>query len=166
MNIFYVDDNPEVCARFLDDARLNKMLTETSQILSTAISQAGGGGWWSSSELHQPTHINHPCVRWAAASRDHYCWLCRLFKFMHLEYALRTGGKMQATITKLNFYMDPAAEYLFPDAGWTPPPNCTDCRDEVDVKTAYRYHLTGKWHENSQRKLHHRHYSATWRFQI
>lgn len=42
MNIFYLDENPEICARFHNDKHNVKMIVESAQLLSTAIRLAIG----------------------------------------------------------------------------------------------------------------------------
>lgn len=41
MNIFVVDEDPAICAEYLDDKRVVKMVLETAQMLSTALGDAG-----------------------------------------------------------------------------------------------------------------------------
>lgn len=88
MQIFYTSSCPEECARFLDDNRVIKMVTETAQILSTALHVHQSP---LAQRVYRATHRNHPCVRWASASRGNYLWLLRHFKALAMEYELRRG---------------------------------------------------------------------------
>ena len=65
MNIFVISQNPDECAQALDDLRLNKMILETAQLLSTAIRFHG----YTGNLAYKATHINHPCSIWARTSR-------------------------------------------------------------------------------------------------
>ena len=59
MNIFVINKDPEISARYLDIKRKNKMLIESVQMLSSAINMNGG------TVSYKTTHINHPCTKWA-----------------------------------------------------------------------------------------------------
>lgn len=68
MNIFILDENPEIAARSLVQCHLAKMTTEGAQILATAFSteilsnpqcpKTKSGTSWKHS------HFNHPCCKW------------------------------------------------------------------------------------------------------
>lgn len=70
MNVFATSSCPVESALALDDLRLNKMITESVQILCTAKHLCGRGESW----MMRPTHVNHPCVRWACDEAN-YSWL-------------------------------------------------------------------------------------------
>jgi len=67
MNIFAVDEDPEIAAQSLHDVHVNKMLVESCQLLATAHPDG------SSPYAH--THYNHPCAVWVRASNANYMWL-------------------------------------------------------------------------------------------
>lgn len=74
MNIFVLDPNPAVAASYHCDQHLHKMILESAQIVSTAMiaREFGIPG------LYKPTHINHPCTKWAAESNHNILWICEL----------------------------------------------------------------------------------------
>jgi hypothetical protein len=76
MNIFVVDQDTYKSAQALDDLRLNKMIVETAQILSTAMHLRGYAGI---DRIYKPTHQNHPCCVWARESSENYKWLLLYF---------------------------------------------------------------------------------------
>lgn len=87
MNIFALDECPYEAAAQLngskyDKKRMVKMVTETAQILSTALWLNG----YSSTSLYRPTHRNHPVVAWAAATRGNFDWLCAYWLALIAEY--------------------------------------------------------------------------------
>ena len=108
MNIFFLDENPELAAQYLVDRHVVKMILESAQILSTAhrvcdgkqvtVSQNGRKikRWIledsvMESCLYKSTHVNHPSVLWARQNSANYEWL-----FSHLlanldEYKFRYG---------------------------------------------------------------------------
>lgn len=80
MNIFVLDLDPRRCARYHCDFHVDKMITETAQILSTVL----GGPY-------KPTHVNHPCVRWAEGGIDNVAWLLALGEALGDEFKYRRG---------------------------------------------------------------------------
>jgi hypothetical protein len=89
MNIFVLDYNPVTAAQMLCDKHVVKMALETAQILSTVC----GGPY-------RPTHVNHPCVKWAGDNRLQFNWLRRHGLAICDEYTRRYGKvhKSQAVI--------------------------------------------------------------------
>jgi hypothetical protein len=80
MNIFVLDENPELAAYYLCDEHIVKMCLETAQILSTV-----SGGPYKS------THANHPCTIWARSGSDNYRWLVSHGLAIGCEYTARFG---------------------------------------------------------------------------
>lgn len=86
MNIFYLDHNPVLAARYHCNKHVVKMIVETAQILSTTHRLCGG-----SKDVYRSTHKNHPSVIWAREGKDNYRWLYALFKALSDEYTDRYG---------------------------------------------------------------------------
>lgn len=80
MNIFFLNEDPDVAAGMLHDKHVVKMVLETAQILST-VSGVG----------YKPTHQNHPCVLWAGECDANYCWLVKHGVALCAEYMHRYG---------------------------------------------------------------------------
>lgn len=96
MNIFFLDHNPKKAAEYHCDKHVVKMCLEYAQILSTCYhicSKDKSEGKQLLSSLYKPTHVNHPCVKWACESYLHYTWLCCLWAHTLFEYSNRYGGK-------------------------------------------------------------------------
>ena len=85
MNIFALDNDPVQAAQMQCDKHVVKMVLETGQMLSTI--QRGFGN--DDPILYRPTHVNHPCTRWAAASAENYDWLVAHFDALADEYTYR-----------------------------------------------------------------------------
>lgn len=151
MQIFVVSPQPEICASYLDDKRLNKMILETVQMLGTAlhihnpirhrfrIAHPSG----VRTELPKPTHQNHPLVKWVAEDRKHYSWTSELLFCLLREYRNRTGKTHEYQkycdflITEsLNIPMGTKQFY------WV---NCTTHKDIKNIFVAYRLELAEKW---------------------
>ncbi len=83
MNIFYLDDDPKVCATYHCDKHVVKMILESAQLLSTAHWETGGKG------PYRATYKYHPCAVWARQSLENYQWLCILGLALCKEYRFR-----------------------------------------------------------------------------
>lgn len=81
MNIFFVDQDPTVAAQSLMDMHVNKMVTETAQILSNC---------YSLERLAEPDCIpnykgeprghsypHHPCCKWPQKSKANFDWVIK-----------------------------------------------------------------------------------------
>lgn len=98
MNIFVTHPNPSVAVQHLDNSRVNKMIIETAQILSTVNSLTG-----DDYVPYKPTHRTHPCTIWACKTSTNYNWLIDYFYALAHEYThVRTEGKIHAS-TRLTF---------------------------------------------------------------
>lgn len=146
MNIFVVDPDPVVCARYLDDKRVVKMVLETCQMLSTAVTERGGGGWY------KPTHKNHPCSIWVREGVQNYAWSLDLFESLCHEYSRRYNK-----VHKCMDYLHIARDSLFymPDAEAprTPWADCSCVEPEFspgDIFARYRECLSRKWAQDKR----------------
>ena len=83
MNIFILDHDIKTCAQYHCDQHVGKMVLESVQILCTALNKKG------ISTPYRSTHSKHPCVLWAEASFDNFCWLKELTTELNREYRWR-----------------------------------------------------------------------------
>ena len=107
MNIFVLDNKPDIAAQMHCDKHVVKMILETAQLLSTAHRVLDGtpveyinestGRKVKTMELHderdlylyKATHMNHPCAIWCREARANYVWLHELFLELNKEYTHR-----------------------------------------------------------------------------
>lgn len=148
MNIFATDEDPVVSAENLDDLRVNKMVLETAQILSTACAVYGV----SSNKLYKPTHVNHPSSKWARESRKNFIWLCChgiALAEVFSEYISKDSRKQHASLSiilqalKHKHEIPQAAKTEFVLAA-----NNLDLYPHwrnIPVVDAYKHYLTVKW---------------------
>jgi hypothetical protein len=80
MNIFILDEDPVLCARYHCDRHVVKMILESAQMMCTAV----GGPY-------KPTHINHPCNIWVRESIENFDWLYTMAIELGKEYTFRYG---------------------------------------------------------------------------
>jgi hypothetical protein len=88
MNIFFLDWNPEIAAKYHCDKHVIKMILETAQMLYSVH-------WSFNSKLpenaYKLAHKNHPCSIWTRTSLANYLWLCSLGLSLCNEYTFRYG---------------------------------------------------------------------------
>lgn len=118
------------------------MVLESAQLLSTAMHELG-----APEPPYRKTHVNHPCSKWVRESRANYLWLIEHMRELCLEYS-RRYYKIHAC-EKLIPIFEGAKTYV-PDSPPTMFPNCTDFKEEADVRVAYRKQMLRKW-ENDKR---------------
>ena len=99
MNIFFLSICPTLCAALHADVHVNKMITETTQLLYSVWTMLYGKPppllkQYFAEHPVTPTqektyglkyaqpkglsNPNHPCAKWARHKKEHYDWLCRL----------------------------------------------------------------------------------------
>ena len=123
MNIFVVDQQPEIAAKMLCNSHVVKMILESCQLLSTAhhvldgdvIEVNTGKRRYKTSictkkDICKATMINHPCTIWVRESRANYMWLWKHAYALCKEYTARYG--------KIH-----AMEAMLMDGLYTPPVN-------------------------------------------
>ena len=108
MNIFYLDNDPRICAEMHLDKHCVKMILEYCQLLSTAHRVIDGTQSIGLSKtgrkqvryvlpddresiLYSATHINHPSAVWCRQSDSNYVWLHNLLVCLCEEYTYRYG---------------------------------------------------------------------------
>lgn len=141
MNIFVSDTDPIVAGQVLDDRRTIKMILETAQMVSTVAHLHGvtDPGWYN------PTHTNHPCVKWAATNDKNLIWLVEHGEALAAEYT-RRFGKVHKSLPVIERGYRLAG--CIPIGEVTPFVNCTTFKG-LPVVQAYRQALCNKWsHDN------------------
>lgn len=108
MNIFYLSNDVEECARFHNNRHVIKMILETSQLLSTAHRVTDGTEYpdltangrrikrWRlnderEQQLMKASHINHPSAVWCRKNLSNYHWLYNMWTNLLDEYTYRYG---------------------------------------------------------------------------
>lgn len=155
MNIFYLSDDPQICAEQHCDKHVVKMCIEYAQLLSTAHRVLDGEEYtviqngrrlkrwkhpnmWYDKSLMLASHINHPSNKWVRESHTNYWWLCNLLHCLLKEYTHRYG-KFHAVGRRVNTLMQ-SPQNIPMDKGFTPMPQCMpdDCKVENMPILAYQ----------------------------
>jgi len=118
MNIFALDDSPELSAQMMCDKHISKMIVESAQMLSTAHrmldgqetrKQSRSGKRWvryfnlpvaDEDLIYKAVHFNHPCTVWCRQNDSNYTWLYDHMMYLGIEYTKRYG-KTHSTIELL-----------------------------------------------------------------
>lgn len=136
MNVFYLHEDPQICAQMHIDKHVVKMCTEYGQMFSTCHRVQDGKGYddktinnrrirrWRLDDyrdviLYKASHVNHPSNIWLRQSKENYRWLFLLWCFLLKEYEERYGRHHKA-IELYPYIKNPPLFILL--EGWTPPP--------------------------------------------
>jgi DNA-directed RNA polymerase subunit H (RpoH/RPB5) len=88
MNVFWLDEDSELAARYHCDRHVVNQLKEYAQILSTAAHIGGFHEPW----MYEPIpDMNRQLHEWVAESRSNYLRLLMLSKNLYEEYEIRYG---------------------------------------------------------------------------
>ena len=166
MNIFYLDNNPKVCAEMHNDKHCIKMILEYAQLLSTAhrvldgtlsVGLSTSGRKKTSyvlmdqreSVLYSATHINHPSAIWCRKGIVQYRWLHNLLIELCKEYTYRYGKYHKVERDGLLWELENAPKNIHTDVFWSEPTPAMP--DEVKVAgdsiASYKnYYINNKQH--------------------
>ena len=107
MNIFILDENPQIAAQMQCDKHVVKMIVESAQMLSTAHRVLDGTEWtdyakngrrikrWKSPYqlmedlLYKASFVGHPCTQWVMENDKNYYWLAEHALELCREYGKR-----------------------------------------------------------------------------
>lgn len=170
MNIFVLDDRPEIAAQMVCDKHCSKMIVESGQMLSTAHRMLDGTMELRPSKsgkrmvkyyihnnsnmekvLYKAVHHHHPCTVWTMESAANYEWHYNHFLGLIDEFQYRYK-KSHMTANKLKSILARPPQNI-PDIGLTKFRQAMQhypmCMNE-DTVTAYRqyYHAAksfAKW---------------------
>mgnify|MGYP003305171782 CR=1 FL=1 len=116
MNVFFLDDEPRVSARYHADKHVGKMLLEACQMMSTGARRHGFDGGYASA------YENHPMTVWVGDSKRHYNYVWELALALAHEHIERFGTehKSQDLLPTLSVAM----HTVIPNERWRNPPRC------------------------------------------
>jgi len=97
MNIFRLDYNPVLAARYHCDKHVNKMLLEAGQILNTALHETGHSEY----AFYGATHSGHTTIEWVKESDGNFLWAMHLITALNYEKHYRYDSGNHTTYTKM-----------------------------------------------------------------
>ena len=148
MNIFVLDKDPIIAAKYMDDVRLPKMCVESAQMMASALRRHGATDkqmpLTKAGKPYKGGYTHHPCTIFAGDTRDNFMWLADHALALCSEYAKRFG-KTHACEEPIR-YMSKLGEL-----GWIPKGELTpfaqampdEYKDDDAVK-AYRSYYKSK----------------------
>lgn len=148
MNIFILDENPTIAARYMDDVRVPKMVVETAQMLASALRRHGATDeqmpLTQKGTPYKGGYHNHPCTVWAGDSLNNYLWLYQHGVALGAQYFKRFGK--HHACTKPIMYMGSMA-HMITNTGLTPFAQAMpDEYKNDDAVLAYRNYYKSKAH--------------------
>ena len=151
MNIFVSDPNPSRSALWLDDVRLNKMILESAQMMSTAIRVLTDDDPAICRGLYKKTHVNHPCNIWLRESSGNFSWLAS-HAFTMANHKACLGRRHKSHLKLHEAYMAQWKHNIVPEGELTPFSNSAankaqglDFKGESNTYLAYRKYLVARW---------------------
>lgn len=138
MNIFFLDNEPSICAQQHPDKHCTKMILEYSQLLSTAHHEFDS--YWARKGLvYKPTHRNHPCAIWVRESANNYMLLFTLFKELCKEYTYRYGKvhKTDSEKSEILFHVPDGLQFSMVTKPAQAMPDEYKCDDVVEAYRRY-----------------------------
>jgi hypothetical protein len=145
MNIFFLDENPTLSAKYHVDKHVVKMILETAQLLCGVhhvTDQVTTKYRLSNDQVpYKLSHKNHPCAIWARESLSNYLYLCELGLELGKEYTYRYGKKHKS-IEVIEWCI--VNKPNIPDIGFTQPAKAMPDEYKVDsVVESYRNYYMG-----------------------
>jgi len=153
MNIFHLNECPELSVKPMYNKHVVKMILETAQLLCTAHHIYNNGD----NVPYKMTHKNHPSTIWARENTANYNWLYCHFIALCDEYTKRYN-KTHLTFTKCADVLFnppsemPVSKVLTPFAQCMP----DEYRVKNDPVKAYRNYYLAEKHSvanNNEKKL-------------
>jgi hypothetical protein len=174
MNIFYLHNDPKICAEMHNNSHCVKMILETAQLLSTAhrlldgnrkvigVLASGKEKWVMKFDdardelFYATTHMNHPSAIWCRQNNENYLWLACLLKELCAEYTFRYGKLHKCQVIGLVDALQTAPKNIPIGEFSEPTPAMPDIYKVVnDSITSYRNYYNGakthlaKWKNRS-----------------
>jgi hypothetical protein len=141
MNIFYLDQDPKLCAQYHADKHVVKMILESAQLLCTAVNVLAG----EQVTPYKSTHVNHPCSIWVRESYSNWLYVFNLMMYLEQEWNYRykdpdnyTLHKSVSELSKIDIVS--LADGFLPYTPFTLPALCMPdyCKTSNDPVECYR----------------------------
>lgn len=136
MNVMFLSEDPEECARYHCDKHVPNQIREYAQILSTAAYE---NGFHAPDRMYKPVPDYNPVIMsWASDSWENCVYLLKLAKALYNEHEHRygTGHKsFDRVISKMDI-----TEIRAPEEGELVGPMCVPdyCKVDGDPVQSYR----------------------------
>ena len=139
MNIFHLDKDPILCAKWLCDKHCVKMVLETAQMLCTAYQRHYGLKY----DLYKPAYPKHPMTIWVGDCGQNFFFTIQLFGHLRDEYNYRYN-KWHKSGKVILLLHNKYKEWHNWKTPFTTPPLCMpDQYKENDYINSYRKYYIG-----------------------
>ena len=140
MNIFHLDKNPQLCAKYHCDKHVVKMIVETGQMLCTAYQRHYG----LKDDLYKPAYPHHPMTIWVGDSGANFHFTMKLFDSLLTEYTSRYN-KIHKTSKIILLLNSKYKKWQDMEGDFTNPPLCMpDEYKQKDYVKSYRKYYIGE----------------------
>lgn len=140
MNIFVLDYDFQVCAKYHNNRHVVKMITEGNQLLNNALIKHDE----NYIPIYKQSHKNHPASIWCSQNISNFTWLASLTYELCREYTFRYGKTHKGEIILFEL-LDSKSILKIPQGKLTPFVQCMPdqykCSDAVQ---AYRNYYIGE----------------------
>ena len=162
MNIFYLNEEPQIAAQEQCDKHVCKMAIEYCQLLSTAHRVLDGAEYYDKTKngrkikrwllpdereifLMKASHVNHPSNIWARKCAENYDWLLDMWVWTCHEFEYRYG-KSHKTLERLKYLTNRPKRITINNAITEMPQAMPDyCKIENNPISAYKnYYIKEK----------------------
>ena len=160
MNIFYLHEDTNECAKQHLDKHVVKMILEYAQLLSTAHRLLDGYEYESKSisgrkamrwklddsredNLYMASHMKHPSGIWCRTTSENYKWLYSLWRDLMKEYTFRYG-KHHVAERLIPFLDNLPTNIKFGDITQMPQCMPEDYKVPTDSIQAHNYYINDK----------------------
>jgi len=156
LNIFYLDACPVKAAQLQVDTHVNKMITETAQILSNAytLDHLKLAPKTQKGLPRKHSYPHHPCSKWVQQGMDNFNWLVEHGIALYNEKCYCLGGD------HFSFYFIEWCSKNKPDfpQGWTTPAlamkNYPQFMNYTDPVNSYKkFYVSDKQLDNSGKRM-------------
>lgn len=148
MQIFKTSSNLAICAKNLDDKRLNKIILESAQIATT--------GLWlndcskaeilcSMGLIYFPSHEHHPLCEWCSKNNFHLFIVTCYGLALCLEYQYRFKKRHKVQ----NILINLLSINIKNKEKTSPQPNCSIHFKHLPLHNAYKAELVFKWNRDA-----------------
>lgn len=104
MNIFVLDEDPTIAARYNCDTHVCKIILESAQLLALAhIDLTTAPPQLNATKYKVKSFANHPITKWVCTNKANYKWLSQHAVSLCEEYTLRYG-RAHATEPILRYF--------------------------------------------------------------
>ena len=140
MNIFYLDEDPEVAAIVQYNKHVVKMILESAQMLCTAHRYYG-----NEDVPYKTAHLNHPSSIWCRQNSKQYMWLYNHMIALGEEYTHRYG-KIHSSINKCKVPLLMLPPLIPCNQDFNQPPQCMPDKYKADcaIHAYWNYYIGDK----------------------